>query len=151
VLGVTVGSPVIEFIGWRALFWGQLGLLFISAAVVALILPPTAATPSPRCPARTGAANAGRTWTGSDLEPLCRVTSLMLALSVAPLAGWSSAGTIGALCVSVVAFFVFVWRIRTAEHPSSRPSTSSGATSASDRGAHVDAFAYFGRSSSSRS
>ena len=39
VLGVTLGSPVIQFLGWRALFWGQLILLVIAALVVALILP----------------------------------------------------------------------------------------------------------------
>ena len=39
VLGVTLGSPVIQYFGWRALFWGQLVLLVIAALVVALLLP----------------------------------------------------------------------------------------------------------------
>src|SRR3984957_1438679 len=39
VLGVTLGSPVIQFFGWRTLFWGQLVLLVIASAVVALLLP----------------------------------------------------------------------------------------------------------------
>src|ERR1700684_1391390 len=39
VLGVTLGSPVIQYLGWRDLFWGQLGLLVIAALVVALLLP----------------------------------------------------------------------------------------------------------------
>jgi MFS family permease len=39
VLGVTLGSPVIQFFGWRTLFWGQLVLLVIASVVVALLLP----------------------------------------------------------------------------------------------------------------
>ena len=39
VLGVTLGSPVIQFFGWRTLFWGQLVLLIIASVVVALLLP----------------------------------------------------------------------------------------------------------------
>ena len=39
VLGVTLGSPVIQFFGWRTLFWGQLVLLVIASIVVALLLP----------------------------------------------------------------------------------------------------------------
>jgi len=39
VLGVTLGSPVIQFFGWRTLFWGQLVLLIIASVVVAVLLP----------------------------------------------------------------------------------------------------------------
>ena len=39
VLGVTLGSPVIQFFGWRTLFWGQLVLLVIASVVVAVLLP----------------------------------------------------------------------------------------------------------------
>ncbi len=39
VLGVTLGSPVIQYFGWRTLFWGQLVLLVIASAVVAVLLP----------------------------------------------------------------------------------------------------------------
>ena len=39
MLGVTLGSPVIQFFGWRTLFWGQLVLLIIASAVVAVLLP----------------------------------------------------------------------------------------------------------------
>jgi len=34
VLGVTLGSPVIQYFGWRTLFWGQLVLLIIASLVV---------------------------------------------------------------------------------------------------------------------
>src|SRR5580700_8825923 len=39
VLGVTLGSPVIQYFGWRTLFWGQLVLLVIASIVVATLLP----------------------------------------------------------------------------------------------------------------
>ena len=147
VLGVTVGSPVIEFIGWRALFWGQLGLLFISAAVVALILPAHGRHAVAEVPGEDPvAANRWKDmdWVGT-WSLSAGVTSLMLALSVAPLAGWGSAGTIGALCVSVVAFFVFVWRIRTAEHPLIPPFYFKRRNFSFPIGARMStAFAYFG-------
>ena len=41
MLGVTLGSPVIQYFGWRTLFWGQLVLLVIASAVVAVLLPST--------------------------------------------------------------------------------------------------------------
>src|SRR6516225_4706385 len=39
VLGVTLGSPVIQYFGWRPLFWGQLVPSTIASLVVALLLP----------------------------------------------------------------------------------------------------------------
>src|ERR1700734_2815674 len=39
VLGVTLGSPVIQYFGWRTLFWGQLVLLIVASVVVAVLLP----------------------------------------------------------------------------------------------------------------
>ena len=54
VLGVTLGSPVIQFFGWRTLFWGQLVLLVIASIVVALLLPSDR-----RMRARHGVVGAG--------------------------------------------------------------------------------------------
>src|SRR4029077_18305007 len=39
VLGVTLGSPIIQYLGWRDLCWGQLVLLVIASVVVATLLP----------------------------------------------------------------------------------------------------------------
>ena len=66
VLGVTLGSPVIQYFGWRTLFWGQLVLLVIASLVVAVLLPSGGA--GARWP-RTGrrravARTSGRAWTG---------------------------------------------------------------------------------------
>jgi len=50
-----------------------------------------------------------------------------------------------ALCVSVVAFFVFVWRIRTAEHPLIPPFYFKRRNFSFPIGARMStAFAYFG-------
>ena len=71
VLGVTLGSPVIQYFGWRALFWGQLVLLVIAASVVALLLPASDRRRGQRGrPGGGGAGRArpprapGRAWTG---------------------------------------------------------------------------------------
>ncbi len=54
VLGVTLGSPVIQYFGWRTLFWGQLVLLVVASVVVAALLP------SGRRAQRAGGAVAAR-------------------------------------------------------------------------------------------
>ena len=82
VLGVTLGSPVIQFFGWRTLFWGQLVLLVIASVVVALLLPSDRQGTSPdavasegragrrRHPAPAGAlARLGGHGLGGQLEP----------------------------------------------------------------------------------
>ena len=33
MVGVTLGSPVIQYLGWRDLFWGQLMLLVVAAGI----------------------------------------------------------------------------------------------------------------------
>src|SRR5580700_10472172 len=91
VLGVTLGSPVIQFFGWRTLFWGQLVLLVIASVVVALLLP------SDRRVRRRDATTAGdgsrrrqrsRVWEGMDWVGVWSlagsVTAAMLVLSIGP-------------------------------------------------------------------
>jgi MFS family permease len=39
VLGVTIGAPIIQFYGWRALFWGELPLMAIAAVLAVFVLP----------------------------------------------------------------------------------------------------------------
>ena len=43
VIGVAVGGPVIQLLGWRAMFFLQLPLLALSAALALAVLPPRAA------------------------------------------------------------------------------------------------------------
>ena len=68
VLGVTLGSPVIQYFGWRTLFWGQLVLLVIASVVVAVLLPSRRRAPEDGGRDRGGEPGrrrtSGRAWTG---------------------------------------------------------------------------------------
>ncbi|MGP0032295.1 MAG: MFS transporter, partial [Acidimicrobiales bacterium] len=86
VLGVTLGSPVIQYFGWRALFWGQLVLLVIAAAVVALLLPSRrrahrGPAVEPQADPSQGGTWAGMDWVGS-WSLAGTVTAAMLVLSI---------------------------------------------------------------------
>jgi MFS family permease len=39
VLGVTIGAPIIQYFGWRALFWGELPLMAVAAVLAVIVLP----------------------------------------------------------------------------------------------------------------
>ncbi|HUE07878.1 MAG TPA: MFS transporter [Acidimicrobiales bacterium] len=123
VLGVTLGSPVIQYFGWRTLFWGQLVLLIIASVVVATLLP------SRRRTKTTAVVNeavgvggkkrsvwAGMDWVGS-WSLAGGVTAAMLVLSIGPIAGWTSVGVIVSGVVAVVLGVVFVWREATFATP----------------------------------
>ena len=58
VLGVTIGAPIIQFYGWRALFWGELPLMAIAAVLAIIVLPAHdhAATTAAAAQKRTGRA-----------------------------------------------------------------------------------------------
>ena len=116
VIGVTLGSPIIEFFGWRTLFWVQLGLLAVSVVVVALVLPAHGSRAvdehTPAAPSRW----QGMDWVGSwSLSGA--VTGVMLALSVGPILGWSSTLVIVSVVVAVASVALFVYRERTAANP----------------------------------
>src|SRR3974390_1304826 len=38
VLGVTIGAPIIQYYGWRALFWGELPLMALAALLANVVL-----------------------------------------------------------------------------------------------------------------
>jgi MFS family permease len=118
VLGVTLGSPIIQYFGWRTLFWGQLVLLVIASVVVALLLPTRKAkeTPVEERRARRSSAWAGMDWVGS-WSLAGGVTAAMLVLSIGPIAGWSSVGVIISGTVAIVLGVLFVWREATFPTP----------------------------------
>ncbi len=126
VLGVTLGSPVIQFFGWRTLFWGQLVLLVIASAVVAVLLPTRRKVRAPRAgsagePASEGGRARSRVWEGMDWVGTWSlagtVTAAMLVLSVGPIVGWTSPAVIVTGVVSVSLAVVFVWRETTFATP----------------------------------
>jgi MFS family permease len=114
VLGVTLGSPVIQFLGWRALFWGQLILLVIAALVVALILPSRHRAHRGPAVEPAGDDSAAAAWDGMDWvgswSLAGAVTAAMLVLSLGPNVGWTSVWVIlSGLCALGLAA-LFVWR-----------------------------------------
>ncbi len=123
VLGVTLGSPVIQYFGWRTLFWGQLVLLIIASLVVATLLPTRRQTKTPVAVEEAVGVDgkkrsvwAGMDWVGS-WSLAGGVTAAMLVLSIGPIAGWTSFGVMVSGVVAVVLGVVFVWREATFTTP----------------------------------
>ncbi len=124
VLGVTLGSPVIQYFGWRTLFWGQLVLLVIASVVVALLLPTGTRARRDNLaaegPTDGGWADGRRSrrvrhsgvWDGMDWVGIWSlagsVTAAMLVLSIGPIVGWSAPATITCGLVAAVLGVVFV-------------------------------------------
>jgi MFS family permease len=123
VIGVTLGSPIIEYFGWRTLFWTQLGLLVLSVVVVALILPAHGrhAVDEEAAPVDDAGPVGQSRWQGMDWVGSWSlsgaVTGIMLALSVGPILGWTSSLALGSMGVAVGAVALFVHRERTAPNP----------------------------------
>jgi MFS family permease len=123
VLGVTLGSPVIQYFGWRTLFWGQLVLLIIASLVVVTLLPTRRRTKTPAnvdealgVDEKKRSVWAGMDWVGS-WSLAGGVTAAMLVLSIGPIAGWTSVGVMVSGVVAVVLGVVFVWREATFATP----------------------------------
>lgn len=125
VLGVTLGSPVIQYFGWRTLFWGQLVLLVIASVVVAVLLPTRRKAPAAEevvaedtttSTAKKKSIWAGMDWVGS-WSLAGGVTAAMLVLSIGPIAGWTSIGVIVSGLVAVGLGITFVWREATFATP----------------------------------
>jgi len=116
VLGVSIGSPIIQYFGWRSLFWLQLVLLATAVVVVSLILPHRRDRFDTRDRASTIRAFRTMDWVGSWSLSLS-VTTLMLGLSLGHSIGWLSAGAWVCWIATVVGITVFVVRIRTAANP----------------------------------
>ncbi len=119
VLGVTLGSPVIQFFGWRTLFWGQLVLLIIASVVVAVLLPSGRRTRTGDGP--RGVRERSRVWEGMDWVGTWSlagaVTAAMLVLSIGPIVGWTSPGVIAAGVAAAVLAGTFAWREATFATP----------------------------------
>jgi MFS family permease len=135
VLGVTIGAPIIQYFGWRALFWGELPLMAVAAVLAVVVLP---AHDRPveggvDRAAGTGASAAGSgtgerhpkgaaipwsqlDWTGSWTLALS-VTAGLLALNEAPSWGFTAPATLAVFAVCLGAGVVFVVHERRAPKP----------------------------------
>jgi MFS family permease len=130
VLGVTLGSPVIQYFGWRTLFWGQLVLLIIASVVVALLLPSDRRAHREDVVSESGGPGGdgsprrerrSRVWEGMDWvgswSLAGSVTAAMLVLSIGPIAGWTSPAVITCGVFAVVLTIVFIRREMTFATP----------------------------------
>ena len=140
VLGVTIGAPIIQYWGWRALFWGELPLMAIAAVLAVIVLPShdRAATNAAEAQERTGQAvrpvpppepvapvaeDAPPTspwrqldWAGS-FSLSSAVTLGLLGLNVAPSWGFGSPKTMALFAASIVIGVYFVYHERRAPRP----------------------------------
>jgi MFS family permease len=125
VLGVTLGSPIIQYFGWRTLFWGQLVLLVIASVVVAVLLPTrrkaraegeVLSQDKATATSKKSSVWQGMDWVGS-WSLAGGVTAAMLVLSIGPIAGWTSVGVIVSGVVAVALGVTFFWREATFATP----------------------------------
>jgi MFS family permease len=137
VLGVTIGAPIIQYFGWRALFWGELPLMAIAAVLAVVVLPsrdrPVEEAAGPASVADGEPADPGNAppesegtdhpspwsqldWTGSWTLAVS-VTAFLLALNEAPTWGFTAPTTLGVFGLSTAAGTYFVLHERRAPHP----------------------------------
>jgi MFS family permease len=128
VIGVTIGAPIIQYWGWRALFWGELPLMAVAAVLALVVLPGhrPGVEPSPPEPPTDGAppadgvpATASRPsldWAGS-LTLAASVTAGLLALNQAPSWGFTSPLVLGLVAICLVSGVIFVAQERRSPHP----------------------------------
>jgi len=135
VLGVTIGAPIIQFYGWRALFWGELPLMAAAAVLAVIVLPShdRAATTAVEARRRTGRSDepvpepldpsAPREspwrqldWIGSATLS-GSVTLGLLGLNVAPSWGFAAPKTVALFVASAALLVAFVLHERTAPRP----------------------------------
>jgi EmrB/QacA subfamily drug resistance transporter len=105
VIGVVLGAPLVDTIGWRAIFAIQAPLCMIGFVVALWLLPKT------------------DRMEGVKFDILGSVTlgvgavSLLAAVSQGRSWGWTSTATIGCVILSMVAFYAFVKVEQRAEAP----------------------------------
>ncbi len=126
VLGVTIGAPIIQYLGWRALFWGELPLMAVAAVLAVVVLPSGrnvggdgvpdvadgTAAPAPPHPGPWAQLD----WTGS-LTLSAAVTTGLLALNLAPSDGFSAPTVLALFASCLVLGVAFVLHERRAPHP----------------------------------
>jgi MFS family permease len=120
VIGLSLGAPIIEAWGWRALFWVQLALIIGAFAVVVAILPARFDSAEEDAERRTRARREFREmdWIGSWTISIA-ITSLTLGISLAPIkgVGWLSWQCLACFAVAAIFFALAVYRLTHAENP----------------------------------
>jgi MFS family permease len=124
VIGVTVGAPIIQYFGWRALFWGELPLMAMAGVLAMIVLPGR----GPVLPVAAGAEGGGAVseprrnpwrhldWIGS-FTLAASVTAGLMALNLAPSRGFGSPLILGIFGISIAAGIGFVIQEQRTDHP----------------------------------
>ncbi len=111
VLGVAIGGPIIQSIGWRWMFVLEVVIGAIALVLALLVLPEHA---SGRARTRAGGPPLD---IGGAVFVITAVGSLLFGLNRGPVLGWRSPFVIGAFVLSVVAGIVLVVIERRVEDP----------------------------------
>lgn len=96
VLGVVIGAPLIETVGWRTIFVGQAPLAILGAALAWRLLPRTARMDDVRFDV-AGSVSLG-----------IGATLVLLAVNRGAVWGWTSPAILGAALVGVASLAAFV-------------------------------------------
>ncbi len=116
VLGVTIGAPVIQYFGWRALFWGELPLMAVAAVLAVVVLPGGSGPAGSQSQPEEGSPWARMDWLGS-ITLSGSVTAGLLALNVAPSWGFDAPDTLAVFALSAALAVAFVFHERRAPRP----------------------------------
>lgn len=111
VIGVAIGGPVIEFLGWRWMFVLQMPLLVLSGLLAVAVLPERAEGRR-----RVESTRLPFDWAGAASIAVC-VGALLTGLNRGPAWGWTSAGVVAAFGTSVLGGAAFVAAERRAADP----------------------------------
>jgi EmrB/QacA subfamily drug resistance transporter len=95
VIGVAIGGPVIQAVGWRWIFVAQTPLILAALVVSALVLPETDAEAGERLDVGGAAVLA------------VAVGALLYGLNRGPVWGWASSGVMGSFALAVAGLGAF--------------------------------------------
>lgn len=105
VLGVVIGGPLVEAVGWRAIFAVQAPMCVVGVVVALWLLPPTERMEGVRFDVR-GSITLG-----------VGASALLAGISQAPSWGWAAPATLACVAVGVVSLAAFVQVERTTSDP----------------------------------
>ena len=104
-VGPVFGGVLVDWFGWRGIFWFNL-VFGLAALLVAAVVLPESADP-----------DAHRVDTAGTLLGAAALSALLFAVIHGESAGYASAEVIALFCVGVVAGAAFFWRESRAAHP----------------------------------
>lgn len=110
VLGVALGGPLIEAMGWRAMFWAQLPAIVVAILVAGAVLP---GHPEVEAEVRT---RRSLDWPGAATIALAAL-ALLFALNRAPIIGVRHPLVLAAIAIVPIASLAFIQAERRSSDP----------------------------------